>query len=48
MIGHCFVAQVLVGIEAGVLAFFVLELKIGGVKKWGCRIFLIDVCVNFG
>ena len=48
MIGHCFVARILVGIEAGVLAIFVLDLKVGGEKKWSCRIFLIDVCVNFG
>lgn len=39
MIGRRFVARILVGIEAGVLAIFVLELKIGGGKKWNCRIF---------
>jgi hypothetical protein len=39
VIGHCFVARILVGIEAGVLTIFVLELKIGGEKKWSCRIF---------
>jgi hypothetical protein len=48
MIGHCFVARILVGIEAGVLAIFVLELMIGGEKKWAVEFFLIHVCVNFG